>query len=264
MLKKIKLKKNVDNMKKKVQTSWENVNKWYKKIVGNEGHYYHQQVILPNIAPILSKHKAILDLACGTGILGRAISKETIYQGFDISPSFIKEAIRLDPHKNHVYTTADVSKDLHLKSEFTLATIILALQNIENAKGVLQNCAKGLKNEGQLLLVLNHPYYRIPRQSSWGIDEGKKIQYRRVDRYMESMAIPIEMHPGQKEKTQTFSFHHPLSLYTKWLKETGFVIDEIEEWVSDKESTGKNAKMENRARQEIPLFMCIKAIKIKG
>jgi len=37
------------------------------------------------------------------------------------------------------------------------------------------------------------------------------------------------------------------------------VIEKIEEWASDKDSVGKAAKMENRARAEIPLFMAIQA-----
>jgi hypothetical protein len=39
------------------------------------------------------------------------------------------------------------------------------------------------------------------------------------------------------------------------------VIEKIEEWVSDKKSTGPMAKMEDRARDEIPMFMAILATK---
>jgi hypothetical protein len=45
------------------------------------------------------------------------------------------------------------------------------------------------------------------------------------------------------------------------LKDAGFVIEEIEEWTSDKESEGRAGRMENRSRNEIPLFMAIGAIK---
>jgi len=46
-----------------------------------------------------------------------------------------------------------------------------------------------------------------------------------------------------------------------WLKENEFTIDIIEEWTSDKESVGKVAKMENRARSEFPLFLALKCRK---
>jgi hypothetical protein len=76
------------------------------------------------------------------------------------------------------------------------------------------------------------------------------------------MKIPIQMHPGKgQSSSQTLSFHHSLSDYSRWLKEAGFTIDLIEEWCSNKVSEGRAAKMENRSRQEIPLFMAIVARK---
>jgi hypothetical protein len=33
----------------------------------------------------------------------------------------------------------------------------------------------------------------------------------------------------------------------------------MEEWISDKQSSGKFAKMENRSREEIPLFLLLQA-----
>jgi len=41
------------------------------------------------------------------------------------------------------------------------------------------------------------------------------------------------------------------------------VISDLEEWTSDKVSAGKSARAENRARSEFPLFLAIKAVKIK-
>jgi hypothetical protein len=109
---------------------------------------------------------------------------------------------------------------------------------------------------------MNHPCFRVPRQSSWGVDEQKKLQYRRIDRYMEPLKIPIQTHPGQGDKSpQTWSFHHPLSTYVEGLSKSGFVIEKIEEWLSDKLSTGGKAKMENRSRLEFPLFLTIYAVR---
>jgi len=46
------------------------------------------------------------------------------------------------------------------------------------------------------------------------------------------------------------------------LKEAGFVIEMLDEWCSDKQSTGSKAKMENRSRDEIPMFLAIVAKKL--
>lgn len=78
---------------------------------------------------------------------------------------------------------------------------------------------------------------------------------------MSEMDIPINAHPGQDVSPMTWSFHHPLEDYSTYLYNNGFLIEKIEEWTSDKKSEGKAAKMENRAREEFPMFMAILAVK---
>jgi ubiquinone/menaquinone biosynthesis C-methylase UbiE len=250
-------------MKKDHKTSWEPVSKWYHKIVGNEGHYYHQNIIIPKLLGLLNfkeKGESLLDLACGQGVMASKIPADLEYMGIDISPTLIKEAKTKDKSKKHGYLIADVAKPLSLDKKYTHAVIILALQNIENVPAVLANVRKHLTDGGKLAIVLNHPCFRIPRQSSWEIDEAKKLQYRRVDRYFSAMPIPIQAHPSKGGKSaETMTYHHPLSYYCGCLKDAGFVIETMEEWCSDKESVGKNAKMENRSRDEFPLFLTIVA-----
>jgi len=80
---------------------------------------------------------------------------------------------------------------------------------------------------------------------------------------MSPMKIPILAHPSQKEQsTNTWSYHTSLKDYSMMLKEAGFAIDLIDEWCSDKTSTGSKARMENRSREEFPLFMAIIAKKL--
>lgn len=246
------------------KTSWENVGVWYQTLVGEEGHYYHRKIIMPGVVKLLNidsqKAAHILDLACGQGIAARYLPPELSYTGVDASPSLIKFA-KQQPSNRRTFMVGDATKELPLaKRAFSHALVILALQNIEEPKHVLANAAKHLQQQGSLLLVLNHPCFRIPRQSSWGIDDSKQLQYRRIDRYLSPLKIPVHMEPSKKgQSAVTWSFHHPLSSFFQWLSETGFVIEAVEEWASDKVSTGKMAKIENRARKEIPLFMAIKA-----
>lgn len=251
----------------KSETSWEPVGNWYNGLVGQEGHYYHQKLILPGVLRMLEIGKqsngTLLDLACGQGVLARGLPNSVSYTGVDISTTLIKSAKHASVNKAHEFLVGDVSKPLPLqKRDYAYATVILALQNIEKAEKVIQNGMHHLGPKGKLLLVLNHPCFRIPRQSSWEIDDQKKIQFRRLDRYFSEMKIPIQMHPGKGEASaSTLSFHHPISTYSQWLFDAGFQIAKIEEWCSDKVSTGKQAKMENRAREEFPLFMAILASK---
>lgn len=244
------------------KTSWEPVSKWYNNIVGSEGHYYHQNIIIPKLMSLLNfskdKSHSLLDLACGQGVMANKIPQDMDYLGIDISPSLIKEAKSKDKNRKHGYLVADVSKPLKLDKKYSHGIIVLALQNIEDVPGVLKNARGHMLDGGRLAIVLNHPCFRIPRQSSWGVDEQKKLQYRRVDRYFSAMPIPIAANPSKGvASVETMTYHHPLSYYCGCLKEAGFLIETIEEWCSDKESVGKNAKMENRSRDEIPMFLTI-------
>lgn len=254
-------------MKRSSHTSWQKVGKWYNQSVGESGHYYHQSVILPNVLKLLNfsqnQPASLLDLGCGQGVLGRHLPPHVSYVGVDAAAPLIDAAKKFPHPPNHQFILADATRKLSIHhSPFTHATIILALQNMEDPLGVFKNASLLLEKGAPCIIVLNHPCFRIPRQSSWKVDEENKIQYRRIDRYMSPMKIPIQMHPGTgKESPQTLSFHRPISDYCRLLKETGFAIDLIEEWCSTKESQGKMAKMENRSREEIPLFMAVVAFK---
>ncbi len=250
--------------KKRETTSWEGVGGWYQQIVGESGHYYHQAVILPKLLKMLAVKPghSLLDLACGQGVLARALPDAVQYQGLDLAAGLIKMAKKQATSKQQEFAVQDITQPFTLqKKDFDYAAIILALQNLEQPLEALKNARRHLKEHGKLFIVLNHPCFRIPRQSSWQIDEAKKVQYRRIDRYMSPMKIPIQTHPGKPSKeTETWSFHYSLSNIAECLASAGFLISSMQEWCSDKQSTGKNAKMEDRARDEIPLFLAIEAV----
>lgn len=245
-------------------TSWENVSDWYDKTTGERGHYYQENLILPKSLELLNIQQtdAILDLGCGQGIFSRHIPQECTYTGIDLSANLIQFAKQRNRNRNFDFAVADVSKPLPIgKKDYNKSLIILALQNIESIEGVFQNLHNHLISGGQFLMVLNHPSFRIPRQTSWEIDQNNKMQYRRVNRYYTPLKIPVNMTPGQKAGKVTWSFHNPLEVYCESLRKNGFLIETIQEWISPKESVGKAARMENRAREEFPMFMAILAVK---
>lgn len=250
-------------MNKKPSTSWESSHDWYNQTVGKIGHYYHEHIVLPNALRLLHLHKeeTLLDIACGQGVLARALPLIKRYVGLDISQGLIDKAKSYTYPQEVSFYVHDVTLPFpDTLGTFDKACILLALQNIEKAEAVIAHAASHLKKGGSFLLVLNHPCFRIPRQSGWTIDAGKKLQSRRVDRYMEPLSIPIATHPSQKESSPTtWSFHHPLSYYFSLLAQNKFTVSALEEWISDKKSTGKMASMEDRARKEFPLFVAILA-----
>jgi SAM-dependent methyltransferase len=245
-----------------MNTSWDSSEEWYNRCVGEKGHYYHETIVLQGALRLLHLQPgdSLLDLGCGQGVLERSLPKTIQYTGIDNSKGLITNARKMS--KAH-FLIADVCQPLPLKDEtFNACSFILSLQNMEFPDLAIQNAAKHLKKNGKLLLILNHPCFRIPRQSNWGVDDGMKLQYRRMNLYISAQKIPIQTNPSKgKDSPLTYSFHHPLSSFTSWISQSGLVITDMEEWCSDKQSTGGKAKMEDRARKEFPLFLAIVAQK---
>lgn len=152
-------------------TSWEEVGKWYDSLVGVEGHYYHKQVIFPKLLPLLglTKSSSLLDLGCGQGVLSRILPEEIAYHGIDISPTLIKAAKRT---KNRQFSVGDMCKPIKSKG-FSHVTMLLCLQNVAEPARAILNAAQALESGGTFVMVLNHPCFRIPRQTHWGVDTQK-------------------------------------------------------------------------------------------
>lgn len=241
--------------------NWDSSEQWYTSCVGEKGHYYHQAVVLPNALRLLGKYGSLLDLGCGQGVLARHLPETVDYVGVDLSKELIASAKKMS--KQAKFFVGDASKELPVeKKDFERAVFMLSLQNMEKGGEAILNAGRHLKKGGKLLIVLNHPCYRIPRQSSWEVDEKMKLQFRRVNTYMSAQEIPIQTNPGKGGHSETtFSYHNPLSTYSNWLQTGKFAITAMEEWCSDKKSEGGRAKMEDRARREFPLFLAILATK---
>lgn len=241
-------------------TSWNKVDTWYNSIVGKEGHYYHQEVIFPKLLPLLelTPGSTLLDIACGQGVLSRIVPKDVCYTGIDIAPNLIKEAQKLTKDRKHRFICHDVTQPWPLEPnyQFSHATCILALQNIEKPAAVFKSLASIMQPKGLFAVVLNHPCFRIPRQSRWNFDEKTKTQTRELFSYMSPQTIPITTNPGKGQSETTWSFHFPLSALSKMARENGFSMLQLDEWISPRVSTGAAKKWENRAREEFPLFLC--------
>lgn len=242
-----------------MDTTWQKVSKWYDESVGEKGHFYHREVVIPNLLRLmkLSSNDRVLDVACGQGVLARNLPGDIEYVGLDFSKSLLLAAKKL-AGKNQQFILADVTldfpKDLGL---FTQVCVVLALQNLEKPQVTLREITNFLDKNGRVFLVLNHPVLRIPQQSSWGWDQDRRIQYRRIDSYLSSAKVAITAHPGDKISEKTFSFHWSLQDLAKMFAGAGLMIEKIEEWISPKKSEGGRAKEEDRSRKEIPLFMAI-------
>jgi len=256
--------------KLKHETSWGNVANWYDEAL-EKSDSYQKELILPNLLRIINPKKGsrILDLGCGQGFFSLEFAKKGAeVTGVDIAKELLDIAKEnaVKAHVSNAEYILSSAEQLPVKAKsanFGIVVSVLAIQNMENISQVFGESAKALKQNGRLVVVLNHPAFRIPKKSSWGFDEKNKIQYRRVDEYISESRSEINMRPGKADSPKTISFHRSLQIYSKTLANSGFAILRMEEWVSNKKSeSGPRQKAEDKARKEFPLFMCIEAIKL--
>jgi len=257
-------------MAERKNTSWSGVAGWYKDHLFGDDPTYHRTVILPNLTRLLGikKDVRVLDLACGPGFFTREFVRQgALVVGVDISEELLVMARQMlaedgaGPAKRAEFH-ASPSHDLKFLADGQMdaITVVTAIQNIERVQDTFRECARVLRPGGRLFVVMNHPCFRVLKNSSWGWD--KDVQYRRIDAYLTEAKVKVQAHPGKNPDQVTISFHRPLQYYFKSLAKAGLCVSAVEEWTSDRISdSGPRAPAENRARKEIPLFLCLVAVK---
>ena len=80
--------------------------------------------------------------------------------GVDISKELVRKAIAKSKDIKYIVASAD---DTKLKKEsFDKAFTVLAFENIKNIDVVVGEIKRVLKKEGNFILVMLHPAFRIP------------------------------------------------------------------------------------------------------
>ncbi len=247
------------------QNSWGGVADWYDSYLETNKDSYQEKVIAPNLLRLMdiTKGMRVLDLACGQGFFSRKFKNAgAVVAGVDISKELIITAKKHSEGIEYVVSPAHKLSFLN-NASFDIVTIILAIQNIAELHEVFVEANRVLVSGGRLILVLNHPAFRVPKRSDWGFDPRGGVQYRRVDGYLSQTTNTIVMHPGIKDSEETISYHRSLQDFFKAFSKAGFVVSRLEEWISHKKSeTGPRQKAEDLARKEIPLFLMLEAKKM--
>ncbi|MEW6251060.1 MAG: methyltransferase domain-containing protein [Planctomycetota bacterium] len=249
---------------------WDHVAAWYDRLIGEAGSDYHRNVILPTALRLLDPQpgERFLDLCCGQGVLSRLLLEHSpaAILAVDASPLLIAAAKQRghDPRVRYIVRDARRLGPL-ADGSFDAAACVMAVQDLDGIDELFMEMARALRPDGRAVLVMMHPCFRIPRQSEWGWDDAKRTQYRRIDRYAAPLTIPIATHPGAAPGQQTFFHHRPLADYINALGRAGLAIVAAEEPLTHRRAApGGHSRGENRAAEEIPVFLGLKAVKVPG
>ena len=222
----------------------------------------------------------MLDVGCGQGVLARLLQQRgATVTGIDAARPLVDAARDRDAQRppgsppaafhcvdaQHL-ATADVLRE----QTFDAATCVLAIQNMHPIAPVFAGVAARLAMGGPFVIVMMHPAFRGPKETSWGWTDDRRVQYRRVDRYLVPRKSPIHASPGKlrtstdkRDAAYTWTFHKPIEAYVAAAVKSGLLVNGLEEWASHKESQpGPHAAAENLARREIPMFLAMRCVKI--
>lgn len=235
-------------------SDWDGVASWYDGWVGADGSHYHRTVALPTTLDLLAlaPGERVLDLGAGQGVLAPHVKRAGAhYLGIETSPRLVEMARRR--HGDHGTFLQGDARALPTRVESggaDAAVFLFSIRDIDPLSAALAEAARALRPGGRLVIFMVHPCFGIPRQSGWTFDPKRKLASRRIDSYLQPLAVPM--------KDSTRSFHRPLQVYFESLFAAGFSLERFVELPDDEAWCRKQKRPFN---PEIPLFLAMRAVR---
>jgi SAM-dependent methyltransferase len=114
---------------------------------------------------------------------------------------------------------------------FDLVVCNMALMDIENAAGAIQEVARVLRAKGRFIASLSHPCFDKVDTSGWDIERiyPKTTIWRKMGHYREIVSAEAPWMDVGDKVVYTHAYHRPLSWYFRTLRAAGLLIGAFEE-----------------------------------
>ncbi len=251
-------------------SGWDQMVEWWDEQLGDEGDLWHRTLIDPPLLRLVGSVAGmnVLDLACGNGYLSRRFARQgATVTAVDASEQIIERA-RMRDAREPLGITYHVVNAAHLTmvedSAFDLVVCNMALMDIEDAAGAIQEVSRVLRDRGRFVASLSHPCFDKVNTSGWAIECIYPVTtiWRKMSHYREVSAddLPWQRIPGQIVYTR--AYHRPLSWYFHTLRASGLLVAALEEPEPTEEFLAHSPQGQWIA--EIPLHCVIEAWKVES
>lgn len=235
---------------------WERHAQWWIKgfTDGVDPEYTDQ--IIPIAVSELAGIKTVLDVGCGDGQIGRALSANgAAVVGVD--PTWGQISVAAERGKGPLYACASASNLPVANASCDAVLACLVFEHIDDVDSAIAEISRVLKPGGVFAFFLNHPLLQTPG-SGWIDDHFVEPpeQYWRIGAYLVETASVEEV-----EKDVFIRFvHRPLSRYINALSEHALVLEQMIE-PSPPESFLEKAP-EYRLAHTIPRLLYLRLRKV--
>ncbi len=184
------------------------------------------RVAVPSILALCADGGAVLDVACGQGVLTRELGRRyPVVVGLDRSTELIRLAGNRGGEPHVRYLAGDAAPmGAIADASFDGATCCLALTDFDDLNGVLAAVARVLKPGGWLVVATLHPCFEPPHAAN-GEHDGRTVKL--VGRYFE------EGRWWPRDRTRLFGqlgwHHRTLSSILNGFLGAGFRLDRAAE-----------------------------------
>ncbi len=249
---------------------WAQMAAYWDEKFGDEGDLWHRSLIDPPLLKLVGDvaGQRVLDLACGNGYLSRRFARQgATVTGVDASAPIIERA-QAREDREPLGITYHIVDAAHLEmladESFDLVFSNMALMDIEDAAGAIQEAARVLRPQGRFVASINHPCFDIVNDSGWEIEiiYPNTTAWRKVTRYRKLAEATVPWSLPSGEVYETHAHHRPLSWYFQALRAAGFVVAALEEPAPTEEFLANSPQGQWIA--EIPLHCVLEAWKLSN
>jgi len=218
-------------------SGWDHMAEWWDEHLGDTGDLWHRTLIDPPLLELCGEVGGmhVLDLACGNGYLSRRFARQgATVTGVDTNAPILERARQREAREplGITYQVGDAANlETLADGTFDLVVCNMALMDIEDAAGAIQEVARVLRPSGRLVASLSHPCFDKVDTSGWSIEYIYPVTtiWRKMSRYREVSVAAVPWLSVPNQTVYTRAYHRPLSWYFSAFRSAGLVVAALEE-----------------------------------